>query len=100
MKTVRIGHLDFKIVEMNKVPAHEFYGLYLADPQEIQLGKDMTPRRRGEILLHEILHGVADMMNLQLKEDEERIVRSMALGLAQVIRDNQKIFTEIVKALK
>jgi hypothetical protein len=97
---VRIGHLDFAIVEMDKVSASESYGLYMSADQEIHIAKGIGPRRRAEILLHEILHGIADMQTLQLKDDEERIVRSMAIGLASVIRDNQALFNEIVKALK
>jgi hypothetical protein len=100
MKSVRVGPFDFKIIEMDKVTAAENYGLYLPDAMEIHVCKGMDKRRGGEILIHEIMHAIADMQNLQLKDDEERIVRSMAIGLAQVIRDNQKLFADIVKALK
>lgn len=101
MTSVRIGPFDFEIVEMDRVNAKEFYGLYLSESQEIQLTPVFSSKQRwAETLLHEILHGVVDTQNLLLKEDEERIVRGVSLGLSQVIRDNQKLFTEIVKALK
>jgi Zn-dependent peptidase ImmA (M78 family) len=102
MSKVRIGHLDFSIIEMAYVNAKDSYGLYVADAQEIHICKGMTPHKQGEVLLHEILHGIADVQSLAfvLKDNEEHVVRSMAIGLANVIRDNQKLFLDIVKALK
>lgn len=101
MKTVRIGHIDFKIIEMDKVSASDKYGMYLQADEEIHLCKGMSRRRAAEVLLHEILHGVVDFQNLGMGEtDEERIVRSIANGLASTMRDNQKLFADILKALK
>jgi len=100
VKSVRIGHIDYKIVEMEKLAANENYGLYLAVDQEIHLCKNMTPPRRAEVLLHEIFHGIADHQNLELKDDEERVVRSFALGLSAVIRQNPAVFADILKDLK
>lgn len=102
MTKIRINHLDFSIIEMAHVNAKDSYGLYVADAQEIHICKGMTPHKQGEVLLHEILHGVADNQSLSfvLGEREEHVVRAMAIGLANVIRDNQKLFLDIVKALK
>lgn len=102
MSKVRLGHLDFSIIEMAYVNAKDSYGLYVADAQEIHICKGMTPQKQGEVLLHELLHGVVDIQSLAfvLKDNEEHVVRSMAIGLANLIRDNQKLFLDIVKALK
>lgn len=102
MSKFRIGHLDFKIVEMAYVNAKDSYGLYVPDAQEIHICKGMTPHKQGEILLHEILHGVADVQSLAfvLGDKEEHVVRAMAIGLATAMRDNQKLFADILKALK
>jgi hypothetical protein len=100
MKSVRIGHIDYKIIVMDKLTASANYGMFVSEDEEIQLRAGMTPKRTGEVLIHEILHGVVEHQNMQLKDDEERIVTSFAYGLAQVIRDNQKLFAEILKALK
>jgi len=99
---VRIGHLDFLIREMDHVNARDSYGLYVGEAQEIHLCKGMHGRRQGEVLIHEILHGIVDQYNLAhvLGDKEEPVVRGLALGLAAVIRDNQKLFADIVKALK
>ncbi len=102
MSKVRIGHLDFDILEMAHVNAKDNYGLYVPDAQEIHLCKGMTPHKQGEVLIHEILHGIADVQSLAfvLGDKEEQVVRSLAIGLATAIRDNQKLFSDIVKALK
>lgn len=98
--SVRIGHIDYKIVEMEKLTASANYGMFVSEDEEIHLRSGMSPRRTGEVLLHEILHGIVEHQNLLLKEDEERIVTSIANGLSAVIRDNQAVFIQIVKALK
>lgn len=97
---IRIGTHDFELLEMNKHDCAENYGLYYSAAQEIHLNPGMNARRRGEVIIHEILHGIVDMMNMGLKDDEERIVRAFALGIAGTIRDNQKLWGEIIKALK
>lgn len=102
MSKVRLGHLDFVIREMDHVNAKDSYGLYVAEAQEIHLSKGMTPRRQAEVLMHEILHGLVDHYNLAhiLGDKEEPVVRGLALGLATAIRDNQKLFADMVKSLK
>jgi hypothetical protein len=102
MSKVRIGNLDFTIKEMAPVNAKESYGLYLAEAQEIQICSGLTPHKHAEILIHEILHGLVDTQSLQfvLKDNEEQVVRSLAIGLASAIRDNPKVFAFLVKCLK
>lgn len=102
MSKVRLGHLDYTIVEMDYLNSKDAYGLYVAESQEIQLCKGMGAHRGGEVLLHEILHGIVDVGNLGylLKDNEEPVVRGIAIGLATAMRDNQKLFTDILKALK
>ncbi len=102
MSKVRIGHIDFLIREMDHVNARDSYGLYVAETQEIHLSKGMHGRRQAEVLIHEILHGIVDHYNMGhvLGDKEEPVVRGIALGLATVIRDNQKLFGDILKALK
>lgn len=102
MSKVRLGHLDFIIREMDHVNAKDSYGLYLSEVQEIHLCRGMQRHRQAEVMIHEILHGLVDHYNLAhvLGDKEEAVVRGLALGLATAIRENQKLFTDIVKALK
>jgi hypothetical protein len=102
MSKVRLGHLDFDLVEMDKISAAESFGFYAAEAQEIHICKGMDRRRSAEVIIHELLHGIVDFQNLAhiLKDNEEPVVRGIAIGLATVIRDNQKLFTDLVKALK
>jgi hypothetical protein len=99
---VRIGHLDFTIKEMANVNAKDSYGLYVPDAQEIHVCSGLTPHKHAEILIHEILHGIVDAQSLQfvLKDNEEQVVRSIAIELADTIRQNQKLFTFLVKCLR
>jgi hypothetical protein len=102
MSKVRIGHLDFTIREMNHISAKDNFGLYVPEAEEIHICSDLTPSRHAEIMIHEILHGIVDMQSLQfvLKDSEEHVVRSMAMGLADTIRKNQKLFAHLMKCLR
>lgn len=102
MSKIRLGHLDIVIREMDHINARESYGLYLSEAQEIHLSKGMHRHRQGEVLIHEILHGLVDVQNLAhvLGDKEEAVVRGLAIGLATAIRENQKLFSDIIKALK
>jgi hypothetical protein len=102
MSKVRLGHLDFALVEMDKISAAESFGFYSAEAQEIHICRGMDRRRSAEVIIHELLHGIVDFQNLAhiLKDNEEPVVRGIAIGLATVIRDNQKLFADLVKALK
>ena len=102
MTKVRMGHLDFKILEMDKVPATESFGLFLHEQQEIHLCKGMSRQRHAEVLLHELFHGIVAMQGMGhlLKELEEPVVSQFAVGLATLIRDNPKLFAGILATLR
>lgn len=102
MTKVRLGHLDFTVVEMDNLNSKESYGLYIAEMQQIQLCRSMSRQRHCEVLLHEILHGIVDVWNLAhlLGDKEEPVVRGLAMGLATAIRDNPKVFAAIIAGLK
>lgn len=100
-KSVRIGPFDFRFVEMDETDGRAHYGSFSAETQEIRLRKTFASKAQwAETVLHEIFHGLWDAQSINAKEGEERIVRKMALGMAQVIRDNPALIAEIAKALK
>ena len=48
----------------------------------IALAKDMPPRQQTVTLLHEVIHAVDDVFNIDLKEPQ---VQELAHGLAQAL---------------
>jgi len=55
--------------------------------------------RAAETLLHEIMHGVYWAYGIDDKDDEERVVSTMAAGLQQVWRDNPELMAWITEAV-
>ena len=48
-----------------------------------------TERDHYQILVHELLHAVADELNIDFKEDcEEKIIDNLALGIADILVGN------------
>jgi antirestriction protein ArdC len=101
MKSVRIGPFDIAISEMEPSQAKGHYGFYDGELHQIQLRAQFAnPKQWAETLLHEIGHGIFDVYGINPKDGEERIVRQFAIGQSQVMRDNQALFMEMLKALK
>lgn len=55
----------------------------------IDIKKDMAENAKEQTFWHEVVHCIANYMNLEFDEDnEEKIVDSLANGLLSVMRDN------------
>lgn len=46
-------------------------------------------------IIHEVLHGIWRMMDLEMEEEEEHIVTVLATGLTTVMRDNPDLFLKL-----
>lgn len=77
-------------------------GLFSPDRQEIILSKQLEkmPSREAEILLHEVMHGVAHnaktfgMLPNNLKDEvEEHVIQSMTNGLILVLQQNKDFYS-------
>ena len=76
----------------------------------INVHASQDPRRIAHTLIHEILHGIREsgmpahmftaLRSCTPDEAEEAIVTSFTDGLAQVARDNPKLWRKIGKAMR
>lgn len=95
---VKIGWKDFKVIitepsSVLKSDSLDCYGDIYWEKNEIRLNKANEPDQMECTLVHEILHGISDMGELNLTED---IIIRLANGLYCVIKDNPKMF-EVLK---
>lgn len=98
---VKVGPFDLAVVEMEEEDAKNHYGSFIEARQQIQLRKDFaTEKQRAETFLHELLHAVWNERCVSARDGEEKIVTKMSIGLAALMRDNQEMFFDILKALK
>ena len=89
-QSIRIGGREYDICNKSVVTVdyHEcsgtiLYGDGVIELSDIQRGHDS----RCITLLHEVFHGIAHHMGLEM-EDEEKIVDAFARGMYMVLEDN------------
>jgi hypothetical protein len=100
-KSIRVGPFDVAIVPMHEIHAETDRGNYAHDKHEIRLlDRYASSTSEAEVLLHEILHSIWATYNVKDEDKEERVVTTIAIGLAQVLRDNKDLAEWLRAALK
>lgn len=87
-ETVRIGPYDYVVQLEEKVLGdrnQELYGHILYGPQKVVIQSGLTDARTLAILVHEVLHGISEYLEIGLSE--KQVIRLTA-GLTVFIRDN------------
>lgn len=92
-EAVRIGGVDYTVTETPRLNngTQVCYGHIDYEKALIELNPDNchNPQFSGQVLWHEILHGIANHANLEICEDlEENIIDTLAKGIYQVLQDN------------
>lgn len=88
---IKIGCYNFKVKWEDKpIESSQLcYGIAKYNEHEIVLSSKMKKDKIPEILLHEIIHCICDMYNVDLTES---IVNLLGLQIYQVIKDNNLRF--------
>lgn len=89
-KSVKVGPYTFKVYARSRAwyNTHGVFGNMVADTLEINVCGHLAPIVTLDTLLHEILHAVYYVYHLDDKDDEERIVSTLATAMTGVYRDN------------
>ena len=91
-REVKIANHIFKIKIDNKnMKANNKHGECSPSELTIRISDDYNLSHIKETLLHEIMHGIWWAYNVHDKDDEERTVTTLTVGLSQVFNDNPKI---------
>ena len=103
-KKIKILNRDYAVRDYcsKKSATDGNYGVCDNNDALIQVDLKWSNQTIATTLLHEILHAVSHAMALEaadFKSDED-MVHPMSNGLATVMRDNPKVFQDILKALK
>lgn len=61
----------------------------------VGMGEDMTVNT----VIHEVLHAIYHCYGIEDKDEEERVVNTMATGLFQVLKDNKNLFNFIRRGI-
>lgn len=92
-KAVRILGLDYEIEEVECVSKEELRkGEINFLINRIRIDKSMPEDLKKQVLIHEMMHAIFDLLGLEDLCTDENKVQSIATALHQVIRDNPKLF--------
>lgn len=102
---VKIGYKTFDVIpwdeESNKVSgSRRSLGETHFGPSQIFVDTTGKGEETANTLLHEILHGIYHIYNIQQGDEEERVVNTFANGMIQVFQDNPDLLTYLKKATK
>lgn len=96
---IKIGTREYAIIHKSEMVevGGELYGKFDSKELAITLASKFPQVQQNETFLHELLHGICKMQDLEQGNYEitEHQVQLLAAGLYTVIKDNSHIFTMV-----
>lgn len=95
LNKVKIGWKEYAVKYLEPqetliIDAGECYGSILFNKKEIHINKEYDDEQKEATLIHEVLHGIEDMYNLELGEET---VTRLAQAIYTVLKDNHLVIT-------
>ena len=98
--SVKVGYIDYEIRLWSALEAQSSHRLGEADhlTQVIRVSQALAPRAFAEVLLHELLHALFYVYNIQDEDREERTVGTLSTAIAAMWRDNPELVAYLGRA--
>jgi len=96
--TIYLGHRKIKIKQIGARTANkdEIYGDFDVNKDLIRVDKTLTPEKKLNTLIHEIVHVLLDHFNAELKlKDEEKVCEVLGSGFSDLLSQNPKVIEVI-----
>ena len=93
-KKVKIGYKEYEIIKKNEVielPS-ECYGKIDYNREVIEISTKFSQKQQKQTLLHEIIHGIFEKLDMYELEKDEKVVNQLSKELYMLIIDNPHIF--------
>jgi hypothetical protein len=96
IKKLKICGFDFKIIYKQLVVENgdSCLGCCKSDNNVIEIKTNIVPQRENEVILHESIHAISDIMNMELNELQ---VNTFGVELINYIKNNKKFITKILE---
>ena len=96
IKKLKICGFDFPITYKDMVmeQGDSCLGCCKSDNNSIEIKNKIVPQRENEVILHESLHAISDIMNLDLSENQ---VNTLGVILIDYIVKNPKFINKILE---
>jgi hypothetical protein len=88
---IKIGYLEYDINTTDKIlvlNARECSGLIHYEDVIIEINSIRSIQSQEQIFWHEILHGIINDRDIELGENEEKIIDNLAKGIYALMKDN------------
>ena len=96
IKKLKICGFDFKVIYKKIIveSGDSCLGCCHSDKNIIEIKTGIIPQRENEILLHESIHSISDIMNMDLTENQ---VNTLGVVLIDFIVKNNKLIYKILE---
>jgi len=96
IKKLKICGFDFDVMYKKLVveKGDSCLGLCRSDENKIEIKAGITPQRENEVILHESIHAISDIMNLDL---DENTVNTLGVLIINYIKDNKQFINKILE---
>jgi hypothetical protein len=86
-KTFRVGSVDYTVGEVEGLASkYDLYGQVVYGNTHIELDAGMSPTRKNDVFVHELLHAI--FSEAGYREQDEDVINRVAHVLHGVLRDN------------
>lgn len=100
-KKIKIGYSEFKIIPRSNEWGKRNKAFGDCSPEQAKIQYDVTQKRTELVntILHETLHGIVYMFDINFKNsrEEEKVIRKIANGLQTVFKDNPQFLEWIIQ---
>ena len=96
IKQLKICGFKFNIIYKDAIveEGSSCLGVCKSDSNTIEIRSGITGQRENEVILHESLHSISDIMNLGLTENQ---VNALGVTLVSFIANNKGFIKKILK---
>jgi len=94
LSSLKILGQTYSLVFKPSSDMEDALGLCISDKNIIQLREKMTPEKEAEVIIHESIHAISNLMEIGLKEKQ---VSALAVGVLALIKDNDCLLQQLTK---
>ena len=96
IKQLKICGFTFNVVYKDAIveEGNSCLGVCKSDSNVIEIRTGITKQRENEVILHESLHSISNIMNLDLSENQ---VNALGVMLVEFIANNKGFIKKILK---
>lgn len=98
---IKIGRhfVGFALIHPEEADGARVWGYYDQGGKRIVLDAGMAGLKAVEVVIHEVLHAIFHLRNVNPRWGEEKTVTGLGVGLAHVLRDNPEFVLWLVSHL-